>query len=84
MLVEAQDEVSEAQIIVISESQPSNSLMTPRDQLASPKSHSKALSTGKSDIGAASMVFNVESYEKVRLEILRFPPKNLRGSRLFP
>ena len=63
MLVEAQDEISEAQITVISESQSSNSLMTPRDQLASSESHFKALSTGKSDIGAASMVFNVESYE---------------------
>ena len=64
MLVEAQYEVSDAQITVISESQSSNSLITPRDQLASSKSHSKALSTGKSDIGAASMVFNVKSYEK--------------------
>ena len=63
MLVEAQDEISEAQITVISESQSSNSLMTPRDKLASSKSHSKALFIGKSDIGAASMVFNVESYE---------------------
>ena len=63
MLVEAQDEISEFQITVITESQSTNSLMTPRDQLASSKSHSKALSTGKSNIGAASMVLNVESYE---------------------
>ena len=63
MLVEAQDEVSEAQITVITESQSSNSLMTPREQLASSKCHSKALSIGKSDIGAASMVFTVESNE---------------------
>ena len=61
MLVQAQDEISEAHITVISESQSSNSLMTPREQLASSKSHSKALSTGKLDIGAASMVFTVES-----------------------
>ena len=49
MLVQAQDEVSEAQI---AESQSSNSLMTPREQMTSSKSHFKALSTGKSDIGA--------------------------------
>lgn len=63
MLVQAQDEVSEAQITVISESQSSNSLMTPREQMTSSKSHFKALSTGISDIGAASMVFTVESSE---------------------
>ena len=37
--------------------------MTHREQLTSSKSHSKALSTGKLDIGAASMVFTVESNE---------------------
>ena len=63
MLVQAQDEVSEAQITVISESQSSNSHMTPREQMTSSNSHFKALSTGKSDIGAASMVFTVESSE---------------------
>ena len=63
MLVQALDEVSEAQITVISESQSSNSLMTPREQMTSSKSHFKALSTGISDIGAASMVFTVESSE---------------------
>ena len=87
MLVEAQDEVSEAQITVISESQSSISFMTPRDQLASSESHSKAPSTGKSDIGAASMVFNVESYENSAQSEVRgiaFSSKNLRGQRLFP
>ena len=63
MLVQAQDDLSEAQITVISESQSSNSLMTPREQMTSSKSHFKALSTGRSDIGAASMVFTVESSE---------------------
>ena len=38
--------------------------MTPRDQLDFSESHSKAPSTGKSDIGAPSMAFNVKSYEK--------------------
>ena len=52
MVVQAQDEVSEAQITDISESQSSNRLMTPREQMISSKSHFKALSTGKSDIEA--------------------------------
>ena len=87
MLVEAQDEISEAQITVISESQLSNSLMTPRDQLASSKSHSKALSIGKSDIGAASMVFNVESYENSAQSEVRgiaFSSKKSQRSEVVP
>ena len=37
--------------------------MTPREQMTSSNSHFKAPSTGKSDIGAASMVFMVKSSE---------------------
>ena len=87
MFVQAQDEVSEAQITVISESQSSNSLMTPRDQLASSKSHSKTLSIGKSDIGAASMVLTVESNENSAQSEVRgiaFSSKKSQRSEVVP
>ena len=90
MLVQAQDEVSEAQITVISESQSSNSLMTPREQLTSSTSRPypfKALSTGKSDIGAASMVFTVESSEiSTQSEVrgIAIPSKKSQRSELVP
>ena len=61
--------------------------MTPRGQLATSESHSKAPSTGKSDIGAASMIFNVKSYEKSAESEVRgiaFSSKKSQRSEVIP
>ena len=55
--------------------------------MASSKSHSKALSTGKSDIGTASIVFNVESYENSAQSEVRgiaFSSKKSQRSEVVP